>query len=692
MAVGTQLKLPKFNYKVTADQREFLRTYGPVVAKLRRNFTFAARLLHGIVVPPHQRQIWRLYNLGFRENHLVGGRGTSKSASVASIAATLEVETRVGRKVISLSSSKFRGGKNIMEEAVDFILGRMRDQRPPAPFAAEMARHKAVVKREGDRWTIGLRTNSTLTTIPTGNLEATRGNRAHKLILDEADNWQRDDVAKYLEPFLAVESSFEETGESASTNAIWYTGTVTYAHTSWARTLQDREKLIYRRFQAQMALQNRDYETYHRLMEDDDGRLKTLSVGLQRWDYTDLIIPEYIGEYKVYFPAIKRGSNKVEVNPEWMTRWDVRDKQKYIYVYPFDKSGIEAVLDDGLVDLDMWAAENRCQFIRTSGTVYSPELLEKATKTELLDYETLAKNGWNVEERGPYYPPLLYECKAPCVLGVDPARSADFSAFVVIRLGELEPQSKPYNPFTGEGYTPWNNVIWAEAHRGLSTKEIAQKIRELKERYNLYIPTNPELAYAVAIDARGTASGTVIRDELAKPSPDTDEFGNLDPNWTPPQLIYDPTDKEYRRLANNSSAWPGLRIIWSTDALNTEWVTYSKGQLEQNKLFIARWVSYQEREEGADHLIPGYLGVQSLVNQLMKIEAEPTKYYMKYLIRGSEKSIENKDDLFKAFLYAIAAVRTHLSLQTHQETKTPAPVVLTVRPRGRKINNPFFRI
>lgn len=637
-------------------------------------------------MPPHQRQIWRQIWLHFRQYHIVGGRGTSKSSSVASFMQVMRAETYPSRKHLSLSASKFRGGKTIMEDAADFMLGRLRDQRPAGPYARRLLRHAAAVKRESDRWLMPLTTSSWVGTVPTGNHESARGLRANWLVLDEADNWERAVVDKYFAPFLAVEGSFEETAAESGGNVILYTGTVTYSHKDWAKALDSVEMRLQMRYEAQMALKRGDFETYDRLMNNSDLGLRNLSVGYQRWDYTDLIIPLRFKHWEVYYPAIKRGSREIEVNPKWLTKWDHRDQCEYIFTYPFDKESIESGLDDGIADFDTWAAENRCQIIRANGNVYPPHILEGATETELLEDPVAAERGWDLEKYGSHKPPLLYRCSTPCVLGVDPARTSDFASFVVIRIGELGDPNVPYNPLTGEGYTPWNNVIWAEHHRGMTIRDMCRKIYELKERYNLIVSTpNPELAYAIGIDARGAASGTTIRDELASPAPDVDANGNPITGWTPPQLIYDPTDPEYRHLAMRTDAWPGLRLLWTSDSLNTEWVSYSKAQIEQGRLYIARWVPRNDRVDQGLELNAGYLGVQALKEQLMRVQAEPTRYAMKFSIPGSSKSLRTKDDLFNAFLYACSALRAHLALLTQKQRAKPQAAGVAVRPQRYKL-------
>jgi hypothetical protein len=686
--IGKQFQLPSFDYNITAEQKLFLNKYGHVVSKLRRDPVLTARMYHGIVVPPHERQMWRGIWQEFKESHFVGGRATAKSAAVASMAMTLRAETRGRRKFLSLSASKFRGGKVIMEEAADFIYGRFKDQRQICPFPQEMLVHGSGLKREGDRWTIPFSTHSSLNTIPTGNVEAARGLRSNWLVLDEADNWLNEIIKKYFEPFISAGTSFDSTAEGLSENSIFYVGTVTYGHKDWAMTLEDREKMLSLRMRAQQALLRRDHDTYFSLMEQNEGRLWKFSACVQKWDYTDLIVPLVIRDpftkedlFEVFYPAINRDTQKIEINPKRMVEWDRREKRNYLYTYPIIKSQIEGQLEDGMTDFDLWAAENRCEVIKSSGSVYPAQLLDNAINTELLTEEELKKAGWDYEEMGMHYPPLLYECSDPCVLGVDPARTADFTAFVVIRLGELASGTSPYNPFSGTGNTTWNNVIWAEAHRKLTIKDTCKIIYDLKQRYNIIVSSpNPELAYGIGMDARGTAAGTTIQDELARPTPDVDDLGNPDPTWKQPQLIYDPVGEDYKHLAMAKNAWPGLRLLWASDELNTQWVSYSKGLMEQAKLYIAKQVKPKN-----DKMMPGYLGVASLYNQLIKVTAEPTKYHLKFVIPGDERRLENKDDLFKAFLYAVSAAKAHLAILTRKRNAAPVAHGIVVKPRMNRM-------
>lgn len=630
---------------------------------------------------------WPQYN----EYHFVGGRGTAKSFTVASVNPTLYSEAFGRKKVSSLSASKFRGGKVIMEEALSFIMGNLDSQVLPGNFTKKMLEWGKGLKREGDRWYIPFSTKTTFTTIPTGNEESARGLRANMLVLDEADNWAKETVDKIFGPFLAVKGGFDSPAEDSSRNKIFFTGTVSYSHKDWARALKDREDVIRKSFIANKALMDGDFKTWHRLTEEDNDRIKRASFHLQRWDYTDLLIPKLLKDHEVHYPTVSTSSKEIEVNDKKFIMYDPRDKIDYVYTYPVDKGFAEGQLDDGLSDFDSWAAEWRCQFIDTSGNVYPFDLMERATNTELFSYEELRQMGWDSEELGPYFPPVLFNCKDPCVLGVDPARTSDFTGFVVIRLGELA--DGKYNPFTGEGKTSWNNVIWAEQRKHMTIKDISIKIREFKERYNLVVYSNPEKAPGIAIDARGAASGATVRDELAVPSPEADDQGNVDPNWISPQPIYDPTDKEYQGLRTNNKAWPGLRLLWTTDQMNTEMVSFTKGQFEVSKLYLGRFLNRVERSDPEGRLNLGYIGVKSLKDQLLSIQGVPTKYAFKYEMPGDGRRDDMKKDLFSAFLYAGHAARLHIALSATERRVAPqaAAIVLDNRNRRRLTDHPYMR-
>ncbi|MBU8922620.1 MAG: hypothetical protein KOO63_12450 [Bacteroidales bacterium] len=204
------------------------------------------------------------------------------------------------------------------------------------------------------------------------------------------------------------------------------------------------------------------------------------------------------------------------------------------------------------------------------------------------------------------------------------------------------------------GASPWSNVIWAEQHQHLTVQDTSTLIYELKSRYNIVGTVEfPGLI----MDARG--GGVHVRDELANPSPPVDETGRPDPLWKPPQKIYDMEDDEFNHLKADAEAWPGLRLLSTTDIMNQELVGYSRAQMDVGRLYIGAYLPQMDRND-PDHICSvGYLGVQALKHQLLRIQAEttPSGKSVRYVMPGDPRKIENKKDMLMAFLYACFGLR-----------------------------------
>ena len=646
--------------KIPSDVELDIKLYGKYLSFLRRHPTHAVRILWGIIVPPHEARILEACWLGYRTNVIKCSRGTSKTFTVGSLFAPTKALLTRGKAILVASASKFRGGKTVLKDSSRLLRGSLKSQKVGNNWGVHSLVHRnSAVKKEPDMWSIEFKSNSFVYTIPTNNQEATRGLRADILIVDETNTFEWETLQKIYLPFLAVGSDFENPAEGSEGNQIFYVGTIDYTYREFYKQIQAIKDIAKIQYEVNKAMRKGDWGTYDRLRDTHDSRLSTASFNFIRYDYTDLIIPTQIGNYKVSYPGAVQGKQ---------IKYDNRDKKDYIYTYPINKKQLEDPLDEGTIDLETWRAEQRNVFIETSGNLFDHNLIEKVTGP-VYTLEEERKRKWNAEEEGErYLPPVLYECSDPCVLGVDVARTSDFSAFVVIRLGDLPtdfflvPKSD-YGLNDHSGPTPWSNVIWAEQHQKMTVKEVADHIRELRSRYNIIATRNLP---GVSMDARG--GGVNVRDELVNPSaPIDDKTGQVDSTWKKPQIIFDPDDKEEKfgkELLADSSGWPGLKLLWTTDFLNQELVGFARAQMQTGKLYLGTYKPKRQYRDPENKLYLGYIGVQTLKHQLLRVQAvspHPGARSVRYEMPGDHTKIENKRDMFFAFLYACNSAREWLT-------------------------------
>jgi hypothetical protein len=637
-----------------------LRLYGKYFSFLRRHPIHAVRLLFGIIIPPHEGAMLETAWDGYKMNIYTCSRGTSKSFTIGSLFPPIKALLFKNVSTLVASASKFRGGKLVLTDTSRLLRGSLKSQKVGNNWGMSSLQHRAVtVKKDPDMWHIDFTSNSNVYTIPTSNEESVRGMRANILIIDERNVFDGLLIQRVYLPFLAVGSDFENPAKGSDENQVFYVGTIDYTYRDWFKEIAAVQDLAKLQFQLQQYMLDGNWTMYDRLMNEHGYRLRNASVSLTRYDYTDLLIPTQIENYKVNYPGATPGKQ---------IKYDERDKIELIYTYPVDKRQIEGPLDEGIIDRESWAAEHRNQFIQADGNVYPYDLIETVTGPIYTLSEEKSR-GWNSELEGyRYAPPVLWECSDPCVLGVDIARTQDFVAFVVIRIG---PMAKgEYSLKTHMGESPWSNVIWAEQHQQMTIKEITEKIREYRSRYNIVCSrTCP----GICMDARG--GGANVRDELVVPSPPVDPENGLPVvGWTPPQIIYDPLDKEDRfgkDLTFNSAAWGGLRLLYTTDTMNSEYVGFTKGQMQTNKLYVGSSKAKNFVRDPENKMYVGYVGLDVLKHQLLRIQAvlTPLQKNVRYEMPGDTTRIENKKDLFMSFLYCGAALREWLT--TVKEEKAP---------------------
>lgn len=654
--------------------------------------------LSGIFIPPHERTMMYALHQGASQNINVSSRGTAKSSAVCVLYANYKMLLFAKRRFVTLSATGFRGGQLIFEEINRWLNGAWEDQDRAAGFFRKSCKYENLIHRAQNFWKLEYDSLSSNITIPTNDEDRMRGLRGTDLIIDEANTADEEMVTKVANSFLNVLGDFKHGGAESHTNQTYYTSTIDF---NW-RWLQKKVRAalegIYRDWQAAQALARGDIKTFK-----DLHRIGLHEYTYVSFDYTDVLVREIVttreGEsFRVKWPDDnipithdERGIPYVEKAEDGRMR-RIGNPINYYRTYPINKKDLEIGLYDGVADESSWWAEQRNIVDSASGDVYSHDLVDRASCVGKYAITEFAKTSsdWqrqHDEDKLDYFPPLLWECKDPCVLGVDYATQSDFTAFVVIRLGPLA--SGDYNYITGEGRTQWSNVIWAEQYRRMTHTDVAMKIHELRHRYNLVYNHEPhitdtwEMCRAIGLDMRGGGHG--VRDQLAQLNK---------PHLTPPEVrIIDPLDRDDRILAYalDANSLPMLDGIWPSAELNAKLVQFSVAQMEQNLLYIAKYLDRSQRPANSGRLDIGYDAVHNLAWQLRKLRKEmsQTQNWPRFYVEGDTNKDVNKKDLWAALMYAAKQARAHLIRQRAIDTAIPAMGAIAVRVNKKSSFDPL---
>lgn len=695
------------------EKRVLLDKYGKWLWVMRRMPSHAAYWLTGIALPPHERFWLGIYFADYKHNNVVASRGTSKTFTHGSLAAPLKGTLFRSVAILTLSASGFRGGKEIFKDAERLFHGQLKSQEAPGEYlkASVTSPMGKVVSKDPSIWTINLRSHSRYSTVPTNNPDQLRGLRANEVIMDEYNFLPPEISTKIIEPMLNVGGDFRRAAVGGDRNKQYKISTIDFTIREWYKELQNYEQLKRNEYEAWKARKAGDWDEYDRLMNEKNGQLRSASFSYTRFDYTDLLIPEYVntldGErrYKVNYP-LEKGITREDI-----LRYDERDGIAYYYTYPVDKAGLEAPLLDGVVDPEIWLAEQRNCFINSSGNVFDFELIQKVAERPIYSSKDTPKSRRKKRDdedddvtQEEFYAPIMFTCGDPCVLGVDYGQ-ADDTAFVVIRLGELaEGEFDPFMEKYDEkgrqvlGYTPWNHICWAESWNKQEAKVAADKIREMFERYNIIATTE---VGGIALDLRG--GGLSVRDELGNPKPPILEDGTPDPNWNWHEVvkIYDPYDKDgfghYSAIQDQYSTeyWGGLRLLATTNQDNVEWTYGARAMMQQKKLYIGFWQPPSIWATAKGLVTPtgepdrnnpeyrkwevGYNGIRRLKSQLLRLQTKVSGTgVIRFVMPGDRAKEEGKKDLWAAMIYAVSLARQHLVSLTKQEETPPMvePIVV----------------
>lgn len=700
------------------EHQRILDEYGKMLWTLRKLPSHAAHWIAGVYLPPHERLWLGIMFSDYKENNIVASRGTSKSFTHASLAAPLYDSLHKNSTTLVVSASGFRGGKLLFEDIERFFKGQLRSQQSPGDYlersVSSLTTHR-VLTRQPDMWQVNHKAQGRTLTIPTNNADSMRGIRATTVIVDERNTFDGEVVQKVIRPMLNVGKDFRHTATGLGQNKVFQVSTIDYTFRDWYPELTTQTNLAQMEYDAQMARKAADWETYDDLMARDKGVLRTSSFSISRIDYTDLLIPTEILDrdgraFEVELP-LSDDTSRADV-----CLYDHRDECSYWYLYPVDKKTLEDPYLDGTMDEDLWLAEQRNQFIAASGNVYPHELIVKSADQPIYRSGKIPDN----VTQDDFYAPVMYTCGDPCVMGVDYARESDEFAIVVLRLGPLsDGKFDPNLTATDEeqrikiGHTSWSNIIWAESWRHVTASDAADKIRHLRERYNLI--NVPIVGGSIGMDKQG--GGTAVRDQLAIPKPSTID-GIPDPMWEEPGIIFDPTDEDYAHYSNMGDPvkyWSGLELIKPTNATNLDSTMASKAMLQKQQLYIGQYETPSQwaRKLGMinaiggiddsnpmyQSLLIGYKGVNRLKSQLVRLQSKVTETgMMRFVMPGKKELEESKKDMYSAFIYACYMARHHLVGLTREGMDAPPtakPVLVTIgseyRPSRKTRNTRSWR-
>jgi len=73
-----------------------------------------------------------------------------------------------------------------------------------------------------------------------------------------------------------------------------------------------------------------------------------------------------------------------------------------------------------------------------------------------------------------------------------------------------------------------------------------------------------------------------------------------------------------------------------------------------------------------------------LADQLVTIQGKPTQHAFRYEMPGNTRRVDNKKDMFSAFLYACSALREHRKLLIKNRKAPPVAAAIVMNRRGHK--------
>lgn len=598
--------------KTQITKSELIHKFFPIYF-YRKRLDIAARDMLGLDLSPHHRVTLRDWGKSKHYNHLLASRGMGKSVLIA-IYYVLMAVLYPKNKLMIVGGTGFRQSKMVMLEMEKIILNRLSGQRDVNYIKASLVDRRRVINKDPSFWSISLVNGSIVYAVPIGDGSTIRGLRSYITAQDEAFLLSSNLVQSVLDPMLNVlyDPTKSEEEQEIKSQSI-KTSTIDYAHRSFYKE--------YLKYRAVLG---------GNLIDNSKDKLSNSDISVFEWNFED-----------AYYET---------ENDKTRTVWGI------------DYKRIKERKNNPNIDEDIWLAENKNIPMDISGGYFSFDSVDKCSNVLL--------NKGDLDS----FPEVLESCSGECILGVDTAPASANSAFVVIKVGNLNMVNRDVSlckvanfgqpcPLLGKRqnclYGKYNAVIYAYEENKMSQKDRIKLIYDLMDRYNII---------SVAMDARGGGY------ELADLLKDRDYIKNVIGHDQVP--IYDPQKDTV------NDAIPVLNLYTTNQKDNLIFNAYLKALLSNTKITLPK--ALRSKPEN-NKIFEIYGHIETLVNQLIRIKAIPQGKFLKFDIEvvspeTGRKQTGNKD-LYSALLYAVARERELKEEQRNtveEQTTLSAPVLFNM--------------
>lgn len=572
----------------------------------RRHLDIACKDLLGLDLAPHHRLVLREWSQGKPVNLMLSSRGMGKSVLLAIFYVLMSI-LYPKLKSIAVAGQGYRGSKLILMECERIIRGFLSGQKQVRYAIRCLVDPKKPIMKDPAYWSLNFTNGSIIYGIPLGATSdgnTIRGLRAHLLGQDEAFLIPTKLYQSVLEPMLNVLYDPNKTAEEqAIKNISIAISTIDYDYRDFYK-----QYLYYK-----AVLESKDIEGIEGLK---DYRISKKDVSIFNFDLDD-------------------------------SYYTVNGKRVMTWGLDYDRIMKKKSLPT--TDPALWMAENKNIPLNLQGGYFPYADIEKGMDIMLnTKIETYAE--------------VLDSCSAQCILGVDTAVSFDNTAFVVIKVGQLNSEDRNIEkcltanlgdkcPLLGAknkcNMKKFTSVLFAYEENKMSQHKRVALIYELMDRYNIV---------AVAMDFRG--GGGELSDLLKDP-----EYLAAKIKLPDIKPIYD-----LNRQSHIPNGWPILTMYSTTQEMNLIFNGYMKGLISNQSLLFPRPLRGRPDNK---RLLESAGHVETLVNQVARIKAFPAGRNVKFEIESvnpdTGRKVPGRKDLYSALVMAIGRMREMIEEKSNQE-------------------------